>query len=151
MGRRGEGWVVLQFAAGATVAVVAVVGPGVDGLVTLRRAVAIALAAVGVATAVSAARALGHALTPFPRPRPNVPVTRGGPYRVVRHPIYSALIALALSASLAGSLWALVPTVGLCVVLELKATREERWLREARPEYAEYSRAVKWRFVPGIR
>jgi protein-S-isoprenylcysteine O-methyltransferase Ste14 len=35
------------------------------------------------------------------------------------------------------------------VLLRLKAGREERWLREQFPEYADYARRVA-RFVPGL-
>jgi protein-S-isoprenylcysteine O-methyltransferase Ste14 len=143
--------VALQLIMSAAVVIIAIVGPRTGGLLTVRRVIATLLAIAAVVVALAAVRALGSALTPFPRPRPNAPLTRAGPYRHVRHPIYTALMALAFAVSLAGSLWALVPTAGLAVILDLKATREERWLVAVTPEYADFRRRVRWRFLPGVR
>lgn len=151
MGRRGEGWVGLQLLAGLAVLAVAIAAPGWGGLRIARLAAAAVVAAGGIAVGLAAARALGHALTPFPRPVPGAPLARTGPYRRVRHPIYSAVIALALSVTLAGSPWALIPTAMMIVVLDLKARREEVWLTEVRRDYAEFCAEVPWRFFPGLR
>jgi protein-S-isoprenylcysteine O-methyltransferase Ste14 len=148
---RGEGWVALQAAAGATVVLVARVGPRPRGARRARRAAALGMGALGAAVGLAAARRLGPALTVFPRPRPGAPLTEGGPYRWVRHPMYAAVLTLACASATAGSPWALVPTAMLGVVLDRKAAREEAWLAEQRPEYAAYLASVRWRLAPGLR
>jgi protein-S-isoprenylcysteine O-methyltransferase Ste14 len=44
---------------------------------------------------------------------------------------------------------ALALSVVLAIVLDLKARREEEWLRERFPDYAAYAARTK-RFIPGI-
>jgi len=74
-----------------------------------------------------------------------------GPYRVVRHPMYagSPFVHLGLSlwlGSYAAALYACLPLALLVVRIGL----EERFLRRALPDYAEYMRRVPYRLVPGI-
>ncbi|HMP72479.1 MAG TPA: methyltransferase [Kiritimatiellia bacterium] len=73
-----------------------------------------------------------------------------GPYRWVRHPMYSSL--LLCSAGVVGGDPQgprLAALAGLVVVLVVKLTREERMLREAFPDYAAYEEKTK-RLVPGM-
>jgi protein-S-isoprenylcysteine O-methyltransferase Ste14 len=68
----------------------------------------------------------------------------GGPYRIVRHPLYLAEITAALSLVLAAPF--LTPVVSLTVFIMLQATRarfEERLLGETFPEYADYRRRTR--------
>jgi protein-S-isoprenylcysteine O-methyltransferase Ste14 len=149
--RRGEEWVVAQALLGAAVVLVATLAPGRGNAGAIRLTVGIALLVIGLIVAVASARALGRALTPLPSPRPGAPLSRRGPYRVVRHPIYTGLILLAAGASLVGSGWALVPALALAVFLDRKATKEEEWLVQTHPEYDALRAAVRWRFLPGVR
>jgi protein-S-isoprenylcysteine O-methyltransferase Ste14 len=148
---RGEGWVVAQVLLGAAVVLTAAFAPGRGGAGAIRLTLGLALLVGGLALAAAAAWALGRALTPLPSPRPGAPLSRRGPYRVVRHPIYTGLILLAAGASLVGSAWAFAPTVALAAFLDRKATKEEEWLMQAHPEYDELRAAVRWRFLPGVR
>jgi len=83
-----------------------------------------------------------------------VPADRGiitsGPYRFVRHPIYSGLFvtlfAFTLRAYSALSLLLILVIVGLFI---LKSVIEERFLRD-NPEYAAYMKQVRYRWVPGV-
>jgi protein-S-isoprenylcysteine O-methyltransferase Ste14 len=110
----------------------------------------IALAAGGLALALAGLAALGRALTPFPRPREDVRLRTHGIYRWMRHPIYSGLLVAAFGWALAWSSAAGVAyAVLVAVFFDRKARREERWLRERFPEYADYERRVR-RFIPGI-
>jgi protein-S-isoprenylcysteine O-methyltransferase Ste14 len=75
----------------------------------------------------------------------------GGPYRVVRHPIYVAETIGTLGLFLVYRSW---PAVAVCasqIVLQLiRAGYEEDVLRRAFPDYADYASRVP-AFVPGLR
>jgi protein-S-isoprenylcysteine O-methyltransferase Ste14 len=93
---------------------------------------------------------LGSNLTPNPIPKADGTLETGGLYRYVRHPIYTAVLALALGlTTLAASLWHLVIFLILVMLLGTKARAEERLLRERFPDYQEYQATVG-RFIPGI-
>lgn len=151
LGRRGEGWVALQFALLAAVLAAALLGPGWPGPAFGPVGVVGAiLAAAGGLLAVVSARTLGKALTPFPRPNAAAAVVERGPYRVIRHPIYAAGVLFCLGASLVSSPLALVPTALLLVVWALKAGVEERFLLEDVPGYAAYVERTRFRLVPFV-
>jgi protein-S-isoprenylcysteine O-methyltransferase Ste14 len=85
-----------------------------------------------------------------PDPRPDGRLVRQGPYRWIRHPMYTAVIACGLACGWAdGSAAAWLGAALLAAVLAVKATFEERWMLAAHPEYAAYRRQT-WRFVPGL-
>ena len=152
LGPRGEGWVAAQLVLlaaiglGGLVSAVSVNG----GLVPLTLAAGVVLIAVGLLVVVWGAAALGSNLTPFPRPRAEATLVEAGPYRYVRHPIYSGLVVAALGWSIATvSPLALVPTVLLALLFDAKSRREEAWLTERVRGYAAY-RARTRKFVPGV-
>jgi protein-S-isoprenylcysteine O-methyltransferase Ste14 len=74
----------------------------------------------------------------------------GGPYRIVRHPLYLFEITAALGALAAGpgivSAMSLVVFVGMQMV---RAGYEERLLARAFPEYADYARRTR-RLIPFV-
>ena len=76
----------------------------------------------------------------------------GGPYRLVRHPIYSGILAAGIGTALALS-WLWLAVVVLAGVYFLySATVEERYLTEQFPDsYPAYKRSTKMLvpFVPG--
>jgi protein-S-isoprenylcysteine O-methyltransferase Ste14 len=148
LGERGGGWVVLQFALMAAILVAGVLGPGWPGgwLVVL----GILVALVGAAVAISAGRAHRGSLTPFPRPNPGATLVESGPYRVVRHPIYSGGTLVFGGISLALSPAALAVTVVLAIVWALKAQVEERFLRAASSAYDAYCGRTRSRLVPFV-
>ena len=78
-------------------------------------------------------------------------VARGGPYGVVRHPMYAGMVPVMVGmglwlAATAAAVAALVPTAFLVV----RIVHEERVLRARLPDYADYAAAVRWRLLPGI-
>ena len=151
LGDRGGGWVVIQFALMAGVVVAGLVAPGWPGATArLLSVVGAVLALVGGIVAFAAARALGGALTPFPRPRHGSGVVERGPYRAVRHPMYSAGALFLAGFSLAFSPAALALTVVLLVVWGLKAQVEERFLLRDLPGYAAYVQRTRHRLVPFV-
>jgi len=73
-----------------------------------------------------------------------------GPYRWIRHPMYTAVMACAGACTWAvASPWVWLATLGLAVVLAAKASFEERWMAIKHPEYVAY-RARTTRFLPGL-
>ena len=78
-------------------------------------------------------------------------VAAGGPYRYVRHPGYAGMILFELAFStLLASWWALAAG-GLCAALLLLRTAlEDRTLQAELTGYADYSRQVRYRLLPGI-
>jgi protein-S-isoprenylcysteine O-methyltransferase Ste14 len=79
------------------------------------------------------------------------PVISTGPYRLVRHPMYSGGILLMVVTPLAlGSWWGLMPGVLLGVVIVVRLLDEERLLRAELPGYLAYCEKVRRRLIPGI-
>jgi protein-S-isoprenylcysteine O-methyltransferase Ste14 len=76
---------------------------------------------------------------------------RTGPYRLVRHPIYTGLILAIIGTAVAVDAWRGVLAVALCIESFVRKLRaEERWLTEEfGEEYLRYRREVK-ALVPGI-
>lgn len=147
---RGGLWVLAQFALMATVAALGLFCPGSRGHVLLRVA-ALALAAAAALLGLSAVAVLGRNRTPFPKPHAGARLVQHGIYARVRHPLYSSVICLGLAWALwRASLPALVVALLLPPFLLAKARREERWLREQFPGYADYARRVP-RFFPKLR
>jgi protein-S-isoprenylcysteine O-methyltransferase Ste14 len=74
-----------------------------------------------------------------------------GPYAVVRHPMYAAVIPLYFFSPLAlGSFWALIPAAFMPVIFIARIFNEEKVLSRELAEYRKYARRVKFRLVPGI-
>jgi protein-S-isoprenylcysteine O-methyltransferase Ste14 len=113
------------------------------------RAAGIVIGVLGFAFAAWGARALGAALTPEPEPLPDASLVRTGPYRIVRHPIYTGVIATSAGWTLAWSNWTLALLVGIVLLsfFEAKARVEERWLSTRFPGYEEYARRVRRRVL----
>lgn len=151
LGPRGEGWVALQLVALSAVGATGLAGPRPPAPARLWAiAAGLVLAVAGGWLGVAGVRGLGSSLTAFPRPLENAELREHGPYALVRHPLYGALILLALAWSALTSPWALVPAVCLAFVLLAKSIREERWLIDRYPEYAGYRERVRRRFLPFV-
>jgi protein-S-isoprenylcysteine O-methyltransferase Ste14 len=82
---------------------------------------------------------------------PGQQVATGGPYAVVRHPMY-ALVPLLLigGALMTGSLWSLAVLIPAEALLAARTLGEEQVLMQGLAGYPEYARKVRWRLVPGI-
>lgn len=108
---------------------------------------------IGLAMTVfsSAAKILGDNLTASPTPVPDGHLVDTGIYGLVRHPMYlSLLLGVFGLGLLLGSL--LVMAVGVVCIpfLMLKSQHEERKLLEFYPDYADYRRRVRRRFIPYV-
>ncbi|HSP73263.1 MAG TPA: PEMT/PEM2 methyltransferase family protein [Gaiellaceae bacterium] len=122
-----------------------------DGWEIPAYAVGALLIALGTGLLVAGAVALGPSLTPFPAPRGTEELTTEGVYGRARHPMYGGGLLIALGwSTIFASVAGLVLTVVIALFLELKSRREEHWLDEHYPGYAEYRRRVRRRFVPFV-
>lgn len=111
--------------------------------------VATALEWVGTLILVVGLVNLGRSLTALPTPVPHGELRTGGLYRLVRHPIYTGVLALAAGASVrSGSPVVALASAGLCGWFMAKARWEEGRLRARYPGYDAYAAATP-RFVPG--
>lgn len=109
------------------------------------------LLAIGLALGLASGRALGPGLTAYPEPKREGRLIETGPYRVIRHPMYTGVVLVVGGASLlAGSRFGMVGSLILLAFFVAKAGYEERRLRVRYPGYADYRRRVRHRFIPGV-
>jgi len=82
---------------------------------------------------------------------PHQKVVTTGPYAVVRHPMYAAVMPMYLFSPLAlGSFWALIPAAFVPGILIARIFNEEKVLGRELAEYRKYARRVKFRLIPGV-
>jgi protein-S-isoprenylcysteine O-methyltransferase Ste14 len=78
-------------------------------------------------------------------------VADGGPYRFVRHPLYSVSLAVWFCIPLAlGSLVALPVAALMFPVLIFRLRNEEKVLRQELPGYTEYCQRTRYRLIPFV-
>ena len=78
-------------------------------------------------------------------------VISDGPYRLVRHPMYSGIVLMTLATPVAlGSYWAVIPAILLIPVLVFRLVHEERLLLQELPGYAEYCERTRFRLIPSV-
>ncbi|PJF48656.1 MAG: isoprenylcysteine carboxylmethyltransferase family protein [Chloroflexi bacterium] len=153
-GSRGEGWVVVQFTllplllAATWLAPSGAPWPLALGWLARGLGAIIAVGAAGLFT--WGVAALGRNLTPNPKPLEDGHLVRTGAYALVRHPIYAGVIFGMLAIGLfLNSIVGLLSSVVLFIFFDLKSRREERWLREKYPEYADYCRRTR-KLIPFV-
>jgi protein-S-isoprenylcysteine O-methyltransferase Ste14 len=74
-----------------------------------------------------------------------------GPYRYVRHPMYTSLVGVMASASLMlGSWFGLLGCLAVAVAVAVRAMGEEGMLMRQLPGYDAYMTRVKYRLVPFV-
>ena len=78
-------------------------------------------------------------------------VATSGPYRYVRHPGYSGMMAFTLALPfLLGSYWALVPAAINLGLFVLRTALEDRTLQAELPGYTDYASRTRYRLLPGV-
>lgn len=78
-------------------------------------------------------------------------VITSGPYAIVRHPMYLAMILMMTASPLAlGSYWAMLPSVLFILLLAARAKNEEELLQKELKGYNEYMQKTRYRLFPGI-
>ena len=76
----------------------------------------------------------------------------GGPYQLVRHPLYLGEI-VTMSGMVVGSQKVVLALIALVLIVALQVTRagfEEQTIAAAFPEYASYAQRVRYRIVPKL-
>jgi protein-S-isoprenylcysteine O-methyltransferase Ste14 len=74
-----------------------------------------------------------------------------GPYRIVRHPMYSGAILLFIATPVAlGSYWALLLVLPLTIIIIIRLLDEEKFLTANLPGYNEYCEKIRYRLIPLI-
>ncbi len=145
--RLGALLVALQFALLAGLAVQAATGLAAGRLPIDAAIAAAAAVSLGV-WALSANRPGNFNIRPLPREGGHL--VQHGPYRWIRHPMYSALLLAGVAAArLSGDATTWLIVAALAVVLAIKAAVEERALIARHPAYQDYRRRTH-RFVPGV-
>lgn len=117
--------------------------------------VAVVLAGIlilgGLVLAILGVRGLGSALTASPVPRSGSGLVTSGLYGVIRHPIYTGLLAGGVGlVAIGASVWHLAVWVALAVLLAVKSRWEERMLAAEHPDYPDYASRTG-RFLPRVR
>ena len=151
LGRRGEGWFLLQLLLFGVIAVSGAAGPAWSGW---PRQAAIGLGAVlvgcGGVLSLRGVFDLRENLTPFPKPLPGARLVESGSYGLVRHPIYGGLLLGALGwGLLTASPLALLGALVLAAFFDLKSRREEIWLSDQFEDYGAYRSRTR-RLLPWI-
>jgi protein-S-isoprenylcysteine O-methyltransferase Ste14 len=154
-GRRGELLVAMQFA--LLFAFVLAprwnpwAGPGLlDWTHALRLGALGALVLSALVMAVLGAMQIRRYLTPLPYPVDHSQLVTSGVYGLVRHPLYSSQLIAALGWTCYTLSLSHLAVLALgFLFFDYKASKEERWLTERHPEYADYARRVR-KLVPWI-
>jgi len=74
-----------------------------------------------------------------------------GPYAIVRHPMYTGYLLMFFGLTIAlGSLFGLIPTAILTILIIIRIPFEEKVLHEGLEGYTEYTEKVKHRLIPKI-
>jgi protein-S-isoprenylcysteine O-methyltransferase Ste14 len=104
----------------------------------------------GSALLVTGLVGLGRGLTPLPYPKDGTALIQTGAFALVRHPMYSGGLVLGFGWALfvQGRL-TLGYVVALFVLLDVKSRREEKWLAERFPTYANYQKRVR-KLIPFV-
>ena len=146
-GARGEGYVAVQIALFALVVFGPRTGAGWPEWTfpyTLLGSIGGALLFLtGGLLAIAGIFKLGTNLAAVPYPKDNATLVETGPYRLVRHPIYSGGILMAFGWAFWVHGWlTLCYAIILLVFFDVKARREEQWLQEKFPAYCAYQKRV---------
>lgn len=91
---------------------------------------------------------LGNNFTVLPEPKAGNRLVHRGPYRWLRHPMYTSVILCALAVTFGGfSIWRAVACSVCLVALVLKVHHEEALLSAEHPDYKR-SMDGTWRLLP---
>lgn len=146
-GPRGEGYVVIQFILFGVVffapETLPVLPAWPQPWATLGVVVGLLLGGIGALLIGAGLLSLGQNLTAVPHPKENATLVERGPYRWVRHPIYSGICIGAFGWALLQNGWlTLLYALVLFLFFDVKSRREEKWLATKFSEYKSYQQRV---------
>jgi protein-S-isoprenylcysteine O-methyltransferase Ste14 len=108
---------------------------------TIGAVLGVLLTAIGLGIAIAARITLAGNWSAAVEVKEEHALIRSGPYRYVRHPIYSGILLAVLGSAIALDRWrALLGFVLIFAALWLKARHEERRLVQVLPDYGAYAR-----------
>jgi protein-S-isoprenylcysteine O-methyltransferase Ste14 len=154
-GERGEYWVIAQVILSIAFILLPIYPVAVlEGLPPVWKYIAWGLTAlfslIAAGLLISGVIALGVNLTPLPHPKDDGALVTSGIYGIVRHPIYSGVIFLAIAYSCWK--WSLSHAIGamlLFLFFDIKARKEESWLQHKFSDYDAYRSHVK-KLIPWL-
>lgn len=110
----------------------------------------IALVGTGAGLGLWAIAVFGRGVTPSPLPAASASMVTRGPYRWIRHPMYTAVVIFSAGVVIRSrNAFGVAMLVALVGFFALKARWEERRLVARYPGYAAYATRTG-RFVPGV-
>lgn len=148
---RGTGWVIAQGAIFVFFLIAVLYGDTVQdvpGLI-LAQVVGLIVGVAGAAVSVWALVQHGWSVSPFPKPVEGAHLVVSGPYRYVRHPMYTGVVVFTLGVGLAyANPIAMLSSVTFLVFFMAKAGSEEEMLVDTVDGYRAYRSKVPWRIIP---
>lgn len=147
----GVGWVIAQAILFVIFLMAIISGDSVEEVPGLIFAQIVGLVVAGAGSAVSIWSLMQHGwqVSPFPKPMDGAHLIESGPYRYVRHPMYSGIILFTLGVGLAyASPVAVLSSVTFLVFFMAKTGREEEMLVRSVEGYRSYRSDVPWRLIP---
>jgi protein-S-isoprenylcysteine O-methyltransferase Ste14 len=119
-------------------------------LTDLMRTIGMGFMTAGVALGLWSAIYLGRGLTPSPLPHGATDLVMRGPYRFVRHPMYTSVILLGIGMTIRSGGWIVaLAFVALVILFAVKSRWEELHLATAFHGYERYMTSTG-RFAPRI-
>jgi protein-S-isoprenylcysteine O-methyltransferase Ste14 len=149
----GVGWVIAQGVIFVFFLVSVLAGDPIEDVpgIVVARIVGVLLAVIGAALSAWAGLLHGSRLSPFPKPVDGMALIEGGPYRYVRHPMYTGIIVFTLGVGLAyANLVTMLSSLAFAVFFMAKTGHEEEMLVASVPGYRDYRSDVHWRLLPFV-
>ncbi len=150
---RGTSWVIAQGAIFALFLVAVVFGETIEDVPGLifAQITGLVVGFAGAAVSVWSLFQHGWKVSPFPRPVEGVKLVDSGPYRFVRHPMYTGIVMFTLGVGLAYTNPAvLLSSATFLVFFMAKTGREEEMLVSNVDGYRSYRTSVPWRIIPFV-
>ena len=107
------------------------------------------LCLLGVSYAIWARVHLGRNWSPIPNVKEGHELITGGPYRLVRHPIYTGIIAATFGTGLAIHVWFLVFLIMTANFIWRVRTEERLMTKQFPDQYPEYKKKT-WALIPFV-
>ncbi len=157
--RREAGWTRLAFLTQAVVTAILLGRHGWPGWLGakvipggwVRYWIAVAVVVAGLALSLWARRTLGGNWSGIVTVKVDHELVQSGPYRSIRHPIYTGILMMILGTGLAGGqVHALLAFPIALIALCLRSRLEERWMSEEFGEQYALYRRKSWALLPYI-